>query len=414
MYMTNGQNSVAVNGVNEFQAANPAAGVPNGTELTYNWFNDVQGELLNVLAAAGVPQAQNTPTQVLEAIKRLFGGNRLLVTASGTLSADNAGLVVINAAAGPVTMTLPAAAGAGGAPLKFIFIRTDTSTNAVTVQDAGSDTDAPGDATSEPVLAGSPLWIESDGVSVWDVILQSEALAFQALAPTASATITPVALRTVVTPNLGGPATLTIEPGSFQGQEEVVYGGAFAVTVSSSASTGSPYFGLPDGTQVYSWVIPAAAVDSGIRLIWDGANWRCTTFGQTIVAPGVAANQAVQMGQFTSGGSTAMAFFASNAAAGTIGSSGWYKEPDGRIVNWATIQLQDSTEIKWTFSLSFASGVRGMKGTNFNYAAGQGGGYSDGALVCGYVPTNSYIQMMLHNTSASGTLCAFYVEAWGY
>ena len=54
---------------------------------------------------------------------------------------------------------------------------------------------------------------------------------------------------------------------------------------------------MPDGSQVYSYVIPASSPGAGIRLDFDGTNYRATTFGTTIVAPATAANEAVNLGQ---------------------------------------------------------------------------------------------------------------------
>jgi hypothetical protein len=175
MNFINGLYTLVAGAINKFQAANPAAGIPNGTQITADWLNDVQGENLNTMSAAGISPAYNTPTQVLQALKRIFGGNRTLISAAGTtvLTADNAGLVVVNAAGGNMVLNLPLNSSAGGAPLEFVFIRIDTSSNTVTVVDAGSDTDAPGGGTSLPVIAGTPLWLHGDGASVYNIVLAS-------------------------------------------------------------------------------------------------------------------------------------------------------------------------------------------------------------------------------------------------
>jgi hypothetical protein len=57
-----------------FQAANPAGGVPMGTEVTVAFLRDVYGELLNILAAAGIGYATGTPTQVLASLRLLLAG----------------------------------------------------------------------------------------------------------------------------------------------------------------------------------------------------------------------------------------------------------------------------------------------------------------------------------------------------
>jgi hypothetical protein len=75
---------------------------------------------------------------------------------------------------------------------------------------------------------------------------------------------------------------------------------------------------MPDGSQVYSYVIPASSPGAGIRLDFDGTNYRATTFGATIVAPAVAANEAVNLGQFPA----------------SLSSGGYQKLANGLIIQW--------------------------------------------------------------------------------
>lgn len=166
-------------GTEGFPTAGSPPGVPPSTIDPY-WHYALCEEIRNVALAGGLTPSKTALNQQLQAMKRLFGGNRTPLAVSQTLNADNAGLVVVNAATGPITITLPLAASAGGAPLEFIFIRTDTSGNAVTVVDAGSDTDAPGGATSLNVATNLPLWLRGDGASVWDVVLNISATSFAA------------------------------------------------------------------------------------------------------------------------------------------------------------------------------------------------------------------------------------------
>lgn len=172
MYWTTGlyataQTSLTVEGVPNFQAANPAGGVPNGTELTYPWFSDVQGELLNFLFSTGIAPAENTPNQVIQAVKRIAGGNATTVSQSTTLTADNAGLVLVNASAGNITITMPVVASANGAPLLFNIVRTDATANTVTYETAGTDKVQPTVATSGAIAAGGATQLLGDGVSNW-------------------------------------------------------------------------------------------------------------------------------------------------------------------------------------------------------------------------------------------------------
>lgn len=57
---------------NKFTEGDPVSGVP-ATTVTDDWMNDVQAELLNILSAAAVTPAINTPTQVLLALRKAIG-----------------------------------------------------------------------------------------------------------------------------------------------------------------------------------------------------------------------------------------------------------------------------------------------------------------------------------------------------
>jgi len=83
------------------------------------------------------------------------------VTGNTTLTISDAGLILVDATAGNVTITLEAANALKA--LGFTFIRTDTTTNTVTIQRAGSDTIDGG--TSLGLVSRSPVSLISDGVS---------------------------------------------------------------------------------------------------------------------------------------------------------------------------------------------------------------------------------------------------------
>jgi len=102
-------------------------------------------------------------------------------------------------------------------------------------------------------------------------------LGIQTLQPTGSISITPSYMTTIVQPNITAAATITIEPGTVVGQRVRVYGGADAVTVQPNVTSGRPSFGFPDGSFIFSWVIPAGAYSEYIEHVWDGVNWRSST-----------------------------------------------------------------------------------------------------------------------------------------
>ena len=117
--------------------------------------------------------------------------------------------------------------------------------------------------------------------------------------PVASETL-PAVNQLVVTPGtLTAAIDLTLNDAAAAGSGATIYGSAadYAVTVQSPVTTGSPYIELPDGSQVYSWTIPASSPSQGISVDWDGTNWRARTFGQTVVAPANADNEATQLSQ---------------------------------------------------------------------------------------------------------------------
>ena len=117
--------------------------------------------------------------------------------------------------------------------------------------------------------------------------------------PVASETL-PAVNRLVVTPGtLTADIDLTLNDQAVAGSSVTAFGSAAAyeVTVQSPVTTGSPYIELPDGSQVYSWVIPASSPSQGIHFDWDGTNWRARTFGQEVVAPATQNNAAPQLSQ---------------------------------------------------------------------------------------------------------------------
>ena len=190
------------------------------------------------------------------------------------------------------------------------------------------------------------LWLctteGSSGTAVWERMAAYNPVV---IAPTASETL-PVGTRVIVMPPaLTADITLTTPNAGNEGDELLVFGSdsAYTVEVSTGVTTGSPYIELPDGSQVYSYVIPASSPGAGIRIVWDGTNYRGFTFGQTIVAPATKSNQAPQLGQWTYGGDAA---------------AGWHKDPAGNIEQWgqfAPISVAASTAVTEavTFPIAF-------------------------------------------------------------
>lgn len=95
------------------------------------------------------------------------------ITANSTLSSTDAGAFVINASSGPITVTLPLAETANS--LKYVFMRTDNSTNIVTIKCAGSDAFYGEGATrvSGQIFQYETFTINKLGGSSWSLVRNS-------------------------------------------------------------------------------------------------------------------------------------------------------------------------------------------------------------------------------------------------
>ncbi|HEY1505769.1 MAG TPA: hypothetical protein VGF92_15800 [Stellaceae bacterium] len=117
---------------------NPLTGV-EGSDVPAAAIEYPQREIEAILAAAaGLVPTNADLTQTLQALKQITGcGNVTSLAATGALVASQAGVILIDATAGNVILTLPAANTQLG--LRYDFIRTDATGNSVTVQRAGAD-----------------------------------------------------------------------------------------------------------------------------------------------------------------------------------------------------------------------------------------------------------------------------------
>jgi hypothetical protein len=143
----------------------PQEGATRTTPGAY-WYYQTAEELRNVLLRAGLTPDPATLTQLSQAIRRINWSNLTTITATGSLTADNCGLVLVNAAGGSITITLPAANVMAPQAAKFVFRRTDSSANTVTVQRAGADT-IDGGTNFTLQASGGMREIYSDAGSAW-------------------------------------------------------------------------------------------------------------------------------------------------------------------------------------------------------------------------------------------------------
>ncbi len=125
------------------------------TVMDPDWCAAVTAELLGLLTQTGQTASKTNVGQVLQAVMEIAGGYCTTVSAATpVLTAQNAGLVLVNAAANNVAITLPAAASAGGQSFEFIFVRTDTSAHTVSWAVPGSGAGSTDTAVPGRQLAG--------------------------------------------------------------------------------------------------------------------------------------------------------------------------------------------------------------------------------------------------------------------
>lgn len=128
-----------------------------------------RAQSFNLMTLAGVAPDFTTAGKTSQAIKRLAGANVRTVTAAGptALTADDAGMVILDATSNAVAITLPAVNAVTGVPLMFEFVRIDGTANAVTVSRAGADTFVGGATSFTLVGQGDQRTIGGDATSKW-------------------------------------------------------------------------------------------------------------------------------------------------------------------------------------------------------------------------------------------------------
>lgn len=168
---------------NKFTDGDPVGGV-QATVVTDDWLNDVQEELLSVLAAVGITPVKGTQNQILAAIRRFSGGFSALAgfSTSQTLAAGNIGQLIF-VIAGGTTQTLPPIAGApSGSSLSFAVY------GQTTIKGNGSESiiNLYGNSSSNTiqVSAGERITLTSNGAT-WYIAAYDRA---EAGAPVGTAT----------------------------------------------------------------------------------------------------------------------------------------------------------------------------------------------------------------------------------
>lgn len=205
------------------------------TRLDAEWFNAQQEEKMSIIEGAGVAPAAGNYTQLRQALKRLFGGNVTTVNSANSpfvLTADHAGLVIMDGTAGNISVTLPAV-NVIAAKLEFKFYRADTTTNTATVNRAGAD-EFIGGATSFSIFGqGAFRCVEGDALSKWGTTATSEAAsAIQSIGASVAASALTLTLN---------PTTLDFRSSALTSGvvNRRVVGAALSLVVTSGATLGT-------------------------------------------------------------------------------------------------------------------------------------------------------------------------------
>lgn len=166
-----------VNG--EFVDEDPAAGTP-GSLIPSAWGNAVTKEILNAILAAGFEPDEANLSQLTAVFRWFAGGTATTFSATATLTKSQCGLVLANATAGAMILTLPESNAALGI-VEVVLRRTDATTNMLTIAASGADrimldtTATPaGLASTELLFSGDFLRLRSDGSGKWWCVGQAQ------------------------------------------------------------------------------------------------------------------------------------------------------------------------------------------------------------------------------------------------
>lgn len=214
------------------------------TDLNAAWFNGAQEELLSVVEGAGIAADGAVLTQVRQAIKRLAGGNVTTVNAANSpyaLTADNAGLVLMDATAGNIVANLPAVNAVTAAKLIFDFVRIDASAAYMaTVNRAGGDTFVGG--TTSFTLAGQSDYrsVVGDTAASWVTRSLSSGSTSDYKASCRLATTANIASLAGGTPNtLDGIALVVADRILVKDQADASKNGLYVVTTLGTGANGT-------------------------------------------------------------------------------------------------------------------------------------------------------------------------------
>jgi hypothetical protein len=368
-----------------FTGGDPIAGVP-ATVPGYEWFNGVQEELIAAIVGAGVTPAAATLTQLRQALRRAAGGNVSLVTGTGAITVDQAGVVIVTVTAGS-TLTLPRADAAGGMPYRITFVRTDAVTNQVVL--ARAATDLIDGQTSFRLIGGQRVTLVSDGVSNW-YAMASRPVNDGHLVVTATITLQPDWAGVIAASAAAAAVTMTLPaanawgglPGTFTFVRTDASANVLSVArAGSDLIEGLTSFPIPVGSRV---TLRSNGVDAW-RVVAIGGAWtgmQVFTAGGTFTVPaGVYRIKGRVWGGGGGGGTPG-----GGPSGGGGGGAGAYAEGVFDVVPGQTI----------TVTVGAAGAVAGNGGTSslgalLSCTGGVGGGVSAGGAAG--TPTGGQLQI---------------------
>ncbi|WP_051609506.1 hypothetical protein [Fodinicurvata fenggangensis] len=155
-------------GKNGFRNGDPLAGTP-ATSLSASFFDSIQEEVCRPVERAGISLDGEVYEQLTAAILRLAGTQATALSSNTTLGLGHAGLVLVDASGGNVTLTLPPADTLAG--LRYTILRTDDSGNSVSIEPDSGAGDAVAGGTSLTVASGQTVILNSDGTSGWRKVM---------------------------------------------------------------------------------------------------------------------------------------------------------------------------------------------------------------------------------------------------
>lgn len=168
-----GAGYVTVGGARQFVDLNLLTSTP-GSYPNALWFNGAQESILAPSLALGIIPSDADNTQLLRSILTIGSAHVTQIASSGvvtsaTLSLFQSGLVIINAAGGNLTLSLPTAGLTAGSSIAYEIVRSDSTANSLTITAAGGQTiQLPGGSVgSIGLLALGHLTLRNDTGTVW-------------------------------------------------------------------------------------------------------------------------------------------------------------------------------------------------------------------------------------------------------